>query len=232
MSPQPDAPRSRGETRGPAAVLFDMDGLLVDTEPLWFLAEQQVVGGLGGSWTRQNQDDLLGSNLEFAAGYMIRHTGSRQSVDEVALRLKDAMTAQLRIGGIRFRPGVAELIDELRAASVRTALVTSSVRDHLDLVLAALPGHSFAVLVSGDDVTHKKPHPEPYLRAAQLLRVRPGECVVLEDSPAGVAAAEAAGFPVIAVPSVVAIDPAPGRHVVGSLYDVDLTVLDRLVTRS
>jgi len=222
----------RRASRLPSAVLFDMDGLLVDTEPLWFLAEQRVVSALGGEWTKQHQEDLLGSNLEYAADYMIELTTSQLSVDVVAAMLKDAMTEQLRDGVVTFRPGAVELMAELEASTIRTALVTSSVRDHLDLVLAALPAHAFEVLVTGDDVTHKKPHPEPYLRALRLLGVAAGECVVLEDSPSGVAAAQAAGCVVVAVPSVVTIPAGPGRHVVDSLRQVDVDVLRRLVTRS
>lgn len=220
-----------GAESTPSAVLFDMDGLLVDSEPLWFLAEQQVVDQLGGTWTKQHQEDLLGSNLEFAAHYMIRLTGSSRPPAEVAVMLKDAMTAQLGTG-VTFRPGVTELVAALAKAEIPTALVTSSVRDHLDLVLNSLPDHRFDVLVTGDDVTHKKPHPEPYLRASGLLSVAPRDCVVLEDSPAGVASAEAAGCAVIAVPSVVPIEPGPRRQVVATLREVDLGVLRSVLTRS
>jgi HAD superfamily hydrolase (TIGR01509 family) len=215
----------------PDAVLFDMDGLLVDTEPLWFLAERQVVGALGGTWTKDHQQDLLGSNLEFAAGYMLRLTGSELSTDEVAQRLKDTMTGLLQTGEFSFRPGALALLASVQDAGVATAIVTSSVGEHLDLVLARMPSRNFDVVVTGDDVTHKKPHPEPYQTALDRLGVEPARAVVLEDSPAGVAAAEAAGCAVIAVPSVVPIESGPRRVVVDSLADVRLSFLADLTPR-
>ncbi len=215
-----------------AAVLFDMDGLLVDTEPLWFTAERRVVSELGGHWSKHDQEELLGSNLEYAAAYMVRLTGCQLSPEHVAQMLKDAMTDELRGGEFVFRPGALELLQQLTDSGVSTALVTSSVRDHLDLVVEALPGNPFDVVVTGDDVEHKKPHPEPYESALRQLHAPATRCVVLEDSPAGVASAEAAGCAVIAVPSVVAIPAAARRIVVGSLLDVDLGVLQEAVTPS
>jgi HAD superfamily hydrolase (TIGR01509 family) len=216
----------------PDAVLFDMDGLLVDTEPLWFQAETRVVGELGGAWTKQNQEDLLGSNLEFAADYMLALTGQDRSRDEVAARLKDAMTQLLREGSFSFRPGAVELLVAVQRAGVATALVTSSVREHLTFVLAALPDVAFDAIVTGDDVTHKKPHPEPYATALAQLAVAPQNAVVLEDSPAGVTAGERAGCTVIAIPSVLPIEPTPTRPVYPSLESVSLDVLSALLTRS
>lgn len=213
------------------AVLFDMDGLLVDTEPQWFRAETRVVTALGGDWGKAHQQALLGSNLEFAAGYMIRHTGSALAVAEVMAMLRDAMSDQLALG-VTLRPGVAPLMAALVDHGVPLGLVTSSVREHLDVVLGTLPEGSFEVTVCADDVERLKPHPEPYLRALGLLDVVAERTVVLEDSPAGVHAAEAAGCAVVAVPSVVAIDARAGRHVVASLSEVDVVTLTALVTPS
>jgi HAD superfamily hydrolase (TIGR01509 family) len=215
----------------PDAVLFDMDGLLVDTEPQWFEAERRTVERLGGRWGKQQQVDLLGSNLEFAAHYMIRHTGSTWTVTDVMDLLVDNMSVELA-QGVQFRPGALELLVDLRHASVPLALVTSSVRAHVDVVLAALPVDAFRDHVTGDDVRHLKPHPEPYLTALARLSVDAARCVVLEDSPAGVASAEAARCPVVAVPSVVPIEPSPARTVVPSLVEVDLALLSGLVTPS
>jgi HAD superfamily hydrolase (TIGR01509 family) len=216
----------------PDAVLFDMDGLLVDTEPLWFRAETRVVHALGGDWTKQNQEDLLGSNLEFAADYMLRLTGSDVPAREVAVRLKDAMTDLLRRGEFSFRPGALELLASVRAAGLPTGLVTSSVREHLDLVLPALPRDGFDAMVTGDDVTRKKPDPQPYQLALGRLGVAAHRTVVLEDSPAGVRSGESAGCTVIAVPSVLPIDPTPTRPVYASLESVDLGALSAALTRS
>jgi HAD superfamily hydrolase (TIGR01509 family) len=216
----------------PEAVLFDMDGLLVDTEPLWFLAETRVVEELGGSWTKQNQEDLLGSNLEFAAEYMLQLTGSDLAAEAVWHRLKDSMTDLLRQGEFSFRPGALELLAAVRSAGIATGLVTSSVREHLDLVLPALPRHGFDVVVSGDDVSRKKPDPQPYQLALNQLGAAAHRTIVLEDSPAGVTAGEAAGCTVIAVPSVRPIQAAATRPVYASLESVTLDVLSAVLTRS
>lgn len=218
------------DNRSLAAVLFDMDGLLVDTEPLWFAAETVVVSGLGGVWGKEDQQALLGTNLDFAARYMVRHTGSRLPVDEVADRLQAAMTDQLT-QGVRLRPGAESLVAALSDQAIPMALVTSSVRHHLGAVLPALPPDAFRVVVTADDVDRLKPHPEPYLRALDLLGVRADRSVALEDSPAGVLAAEAAGCVVAAVPSVVAIEPGDRRQVFGSLTEVDVPALTALVSR-
>lgn len=208
-----------------------MDGLLVDTEPQWFEAERRTVEELGGSWGKQQQVDLLGSNLEFAARYMIRYTSSARPVGEVMDLLLANMTAELA-RGVQFRPGALELLAALREDSIPLALVTSSVRVHVDIVLAHLPPDAFGHHVTGDDVRRLKPHPEPYLTALARLAAPAGRTIVLEDSPAGVMAAEAAGCHVVAVPSVVPIAPAPARTVVSSLVDVDRALLSSVLTRS
>ncbi len=217
--------------QGLGAVLFDMDGLLVDTEPQWFAAESATVAQLGGVWGKQQQVDLLGSNLPVASRYMIEYTKSSLDVPTVMDMLLRNMTEQLT-SHVAFQPGAVELIRELVEAGVPMALVTSSVRVHVDVVLAQLPIRPFHHHVTADDVRNLKPHPEPYLTAMELLGVRAENSVVLEDSPAGISAAEAAGCHVVAVPSVVPIDPAPRRSVVSSLTEIDLRGLQSLVTRS
>jgi HAD superfamily hydrolase (TIGR01509 family) len=212
------------------AVLFDMDGLLVDTEPQWFAAESTVVTALGGTWGKPHQEALLGSNLEFAAQYMIRHTRAPLAVQEVMAMLRTAMSEQLALG-VALQPGAGSLVSELLDHGVPLGVVTSSVREHLDVVLDSFPKGAFRVTVTADDVDNLKPHPEPYLRAVAMLSATASRTVVLEDSPAGVAAGEAAGCRVVAVPSVVDIGPQEGRHVVSSLVEVDAAVLRALVTR-
>ncbi len=221
------APEASGSLE---AVLFDMDGLLVDTEPQWFRAETSVVAALGGDWGKLHQEALLGSNLEFAADYMVRHTSSDRSVAEVMRMLREAMSRELA-AGVVLRPGVSTLVSALLDLDVPMGIVTSSVREHLDVVLEFLPSDAFRITVTADDVTRLKPHPEPYLRAVELLEVAASRTVVLEDSPAGVDAGEAAGCHVVAVPSVVDIEPRARRHVVRSLDEVDVATLTALVTR-
>ena len=223
--------RSREQHLGLAGVLFDMDGLLVDSEPQWGAAESRTVEQLGGTWGKPQQEDLLGSNLKVAANYMIRHTGSRLSTEAVMQMLLDNATEEFT-RGISFRPGALALVDALVEAGIPLALVTSSVRVHVEVVLEHLKPDPFRLHVTADDVTRLKPHPEPYLVALDGLNLAAPSVVVLEDSPTGVAAAEAAGCHVVAVPSVLAIDKAPGRTVIESLTAVDVPWLEGLVTRS
>jgi HAD superfamily hydrolase (TIGR01509 family) len=126
-------------------------------------------------------------------------------------------------------PGAYELLDALRAERVPVALVTSSLGEIADAVLKSVGRDRFDAVVTADDVTRTKPDPEPYLTAAKLLGVEPVRCVVLEDSPNGVAAATAAGCAVVAVPSLLPIERAPGRRVVSSLTEIRVADLRTLV---
>jgi HAD superfamily hydrolase (TIGR01509 family) len=212
------------------AVLFDMDGLLVDTEPLWYEVETEVMARFGAPWTPQDQAALLGGSLERSSRYLVATAGAELPWQTVAGWLLDGMSQRLR-DGVEPRPGALDLLAELAGAGVPRALVSSSHRVLVDAVLASLGDHHFAFSVSADDVVRLKPDPEPYLSAVRRLRASPARCVVLEDSPTGVAAGEAAGCPVVAVPSLKAIPPAPGRTVTASLRDVDLARLRELVER-
>jgi HAD superfamily hydrolase (TIGR01509 family) len=206
-----------------AAVLFDMDGLLIDSEPLWLAAETAVMRRLGGEpWTAADQQELLGGSLERTVSYLRAKAAVPRPPDVVADWLMSEMTDLVQREGVPLRPGAAGLLAAVRAAGLPHALVTSSERDFMDAVLAST-GLAFDVTVCAADVTRTKPDPEPYLLAAKLLGTSPEGCVVLEDSPNGIAAAEAAGCQVIAVPSLLPIAPAPGRTVVASLADLRVT---------
>ena len=220
-----------GERTSLTTVLFDMDGLLVDTEPQWFAAETETAAWLGMQWTEADQHALLGSNLPFAARYMLRSSGSALGDADVMRHLREAMTRRLVLDGVSLRQGAWSLVASLMDQGVQLGLVTSSVREHVDVVLSALPNDAFEVTVTADDVTLLKPDPQPYVRALTHLRASATRTVVLEDSPTGVAAAEAAGCRVVAVPSVAPIDPAPRRHVTSSLDLVDVALLRRLVAQ-
>ena len=217
--------------KGLAAVLFDMDGLLVDSEPQWLAAETRTVQELGATWGKQQQIDLLGSNLRVAAQYMIDHAGSDHPVEQVMTLLLDHMTDELA-RGVSFRPGALELVSHLAREGIPMALVTSSVRVHVDAVLDHVPGDPFRHTVTADDVTYLKPHPQPYLTALELIGAPAEQTVVLEDSPTGVAAAEAAGCRVVAVPSVVPIQPVSNRTVWPSLVGADVDSLRAVITPS
>jgi HAD superfamily hydrolase (TIGR01509 family) len=206
------------------AVFFDMDGLLVDTEKVWYDVESEVVERLGGTWGPDHQEELVGGSLPTTVAYMLKVTGASVPPAEVAAWMLDGMSRRLA-GGVELMPGAAGLLTEVRASGVPMGLVTSSARVIADLVLDAIGRDRFDVVVNGDDVARTKPDPEPYLRAARLLAVEPSRCAVLEDSPNGVTAATAAGCRVVAVPSLLPIPPAPGRLIVGSLREI---TVDRL----
>jgi HAD superfamily hydrolase (TIGR01509 family) len=214
-----------------AAVLFDMDGLLVDTEPLWLETETEVMDRLGASWTAGDQEALLGGSMKQTVAYLLGKATRPAPPETVAGWMIDGMLRRVREGRAAVRPGAAELHAEVAASGLPYALVTSSRRLFAEAVLAAT-GLAFGVTVCGDDVAETKPAPDPYLMGAKLLGVDPDRCVALEDSPNGVASATAAGCRVVAVPSLVPIPPAPGRLVVDSLLDVGLGTLCELAATS
>ncbi len=201
------------------AVLFDMDGLLVDSEPLWLEAETAVMARLGADWTKADQMQLLGGSLDRTVRYLLAKATKPVPPEVVAEWLMSGIAERVRDRGVPVQPGARELLAEVTRAGLPHALVTSSERRFMETVLAGT-GMRFDALVCADDVTVTKPDPEPYLLAAKLLDVDPDRCFALEDSPNGVASAEAAGCRVIAVPSLLPIDPAPGRLVVRSLLDL------------
>ncbi len=216
----------------PAAVLFDMDGLLVATEATWFATETEIMAGLGAPWGEQHQAALVGGPLRHSALYMLRVAGRPDlPVEELESALLDGMVARLRAGPVEWMPGARELLAEVESAGVPAALVSSSFRIVVDAVLDALGHDHFAATVSADDVARTKPYADPYLAAARALGVEPRDCVVLEDSATGAASGRAAGCAVVAVPSVGAVDPVEVDAVVGSLTEVNLASLGELVHR-
>jgi HAD superfamily hydrolase (TIGR01509 family) len=209
------------------AVLFDMDGLLVDTEPLWFEVESGVMARLGGDWSAADQAKLVGGSLQATLDYLLGKALRPVPRDELARWMLDGMVSRVARGPVHARPGAAELLAEVKAAGMPHALVTSSERVIMDAVLG-ITGLDFAVTVCAEDVTRIKPDPEPYLLGTKLLGADPAHSVALEDSPNGVASAEAAGCRVVAVPNVTPVPPAPGRVIVPSLSEVSLARLASL----
>jgi HAD superfamily hydrolase (TIGR01509 family) len=203
------------------AVLFDMDGLLVDSEPLWFEVETDVMTRLGGSWTPADQAALLGSSLDPAVRYFLERARVPADPAEVREWMVGGIVAKVLEHGVKIMPGAAELVAAVGASGLPFALVTSSQRRFVDAVLAQT-GLRFPVVVTGSDVSRGKPDPEPYLLATRRLGVPPSRSLVLEDSRTGVTAAEAAGCFVVAVPTLGGIDPRPGRWVRESLQGVDV----------
>ncbi len=209
------------------AVLFDLDGLLIDSEPIWFRVEERVMAELGGRWSHADQAACVGGTLPRTAAYMLALASTATSDVEVQGLLVSGMAAELR-AGVALRPGAEPLLDALAVAGVPCGLVSSSYRVLVDVALDAIGVERFAISVAGDEVRRPKPDPEPYLTAAHRLGVEPASCVVFEDAPAGVAAAEAAGCVCVAVPDVVPVPATPTRPVLPSLADVDLGWLSRL----
>ena len=206
------------------AVLFDMDGLLIDSEPLWFEVETEVMTRLGGTWTPADQEALLGSSLDRSVRYFLDRASVPADPAQVADWMSGGIVAKVLERGVPIMPGAAELVATVAASGLPYALVTSSRRRFVDAVLART-GLRFPLVVCGDDVTRGKPDPEPYLLVTSKLGVPPGDCLVLEDSITGVTAAQAAGCFVVAVPTLGGIEPRPGRWVRESLIGVDMTWL-------
>ena len=212
---------STDETTGapPAAVLWDMDGTLCDTEPYWMACERELVAAHGGTWTEADAHSIIGFDLLDAAVVLRDRGGVDMEPRDIVEVMLDGVIARVR-ERVPWRPGARRLLSELNALDVPCALVTMSWRRLVDAILDELAPITFQAVVTGDDVGAGKPDPEPYLRAAAALGIDPQECVAIEDSPTGIASAMAAGCVVVAVPNIVPIDPAPGRYVVESLKDV------------
>lgn len=206
------------------AVLFDMDGLLIDSEPLWFEVETEVMTRLGGIWTPADQEALLGSSLDRSVRYFMDRAQVSADPAEVGEWMIGGIVAKVLDRGVTIMPGAAALVADVAASGLPYALVTSSRRRFVDAVLART-GLRFPVMVTGSDVSRGKPDPEPYLLATSRLGVLPGQSVVLEDSITGVTAAEAAGCFVVAVPTLGGIEPRPGRLVRPSLRGADVAWL-------
>lgn len=190
----------------PAAVLVDMDGTLVDTEPYWMSAERDLVLAHGGTWTAEDGLTLVGQGLE-ASAMVLQSRGVDLSTAQIIDHLTERVLAQAR-EEIPWRPGAIELLGSLRGAGIPLALVTMSMRALADHIVNATGEVLFDLIVSGDDVENPKPHPEPYLRAARLLGVEITDCVAIEDSIPGLASAVASGATVVGVPAHIDLPPS------------------------
>jgi HAD superfamily hydrolase (TIGR01509 family) len=220
MPPEPDASL-------PAAVLWDMDGTLVDTEPYWIAEEHQLVEQHGGTWTAEHAKALVGNDLLVSASYIKQHGEVPLEPEQIVEVLLSGVVQRLRTQ-VPWRPGARELLADLRRRGVPCALVTMSWTSLADTFLAACGPDTFDVVVTGDRVARGKPHADPYLQAAQALGVDPRRCVAIEDSQTGVASAEAAGVPTLAVPHVVHVPPAEGRSRANSLAEITVADLARI----
>jgi HAD superfamily hydrolase (TIGR01509 family) len=211
----------------PAAVLWDMDGTLVDSEEYWLSSEQNLANEFNRTWNEQDGLDLIGMSLYDSTQVMKDKMGLSLEPEEIIQRLTDDVVAQLTVS-IPWRPGARELLLELKKRGIKTALVTMSMKRMAESVVNQIPFEAFDVIVAGDMVVNGKPHPEPYLLAAQLLGVAPEDCVAFEDSNTGLTSAEAAGTKAIGITNIVPIPPKPGRIIWPTLEGVTLKQLKRL----
>ncbi|MEU8569777.1 HAD family phosphatase [Streptomyces pathocidini] len=211
----------------PAAVLFDMDGTLVDTEILWWRTAERVARGLGHALGEADEPGVIGRSVADTAAHLHAATGGAGTLEEITADLDRRFLAAVESETVP-RPGALRLLDLLAYEDVPTALVSASPRSVVDTVLKTLGPERFRVTVAEGETPRTKPAPDPYLAAAQALGADPSACVAVEDSPAGVASAEAAGCRVIAVPSFTPIEVGPGRTILGSLEAVGLPLLSGL----
>lgn len=212
-----------------AAVLWDMDGTLVETEPYWIEAEFELVAAHGGTWSDEHALNLVGNDLLVSGRYIREHSGIDVEPAQIVEELLDRVVARLG-QQVPWRPGAVELLTDLRAHGVRCGLVTMSYRRFVEPMLRALPADTFEVIVTGDSVSQGKPHPEPYEKAAALMGVDPADTLAIEDSNTGARSAEAAGCTVLVVPNHVPVLPGDRRIFVDSLTGMDHANLPRPIS--
>jgi len=196
-----------------------MDGTLVDTEPYWIEAEFELASRHGGTWSREHALNLVGQDLLDSGRYIREHMGIDVEPTTIVEQLLDSVVARVE-QAVPWRPGARELLADLASHDIPCALVTMSYRRFVVPVLDVLPSDTFRVIITGDAVSHGKPHPEPYLKAARELRVDPANCVAIEDSNTGARSAEAAGCVVLVVPNHVPVLEGTSRVFRDSLVDL------------
>jgi len=210
------------------AVLFDMDGTLIDSEPYWLASEQALAAEHNGNWTHEDGLSVVGLSLDESSKVFKDKASVDLEPTEIVTRLTADVQSQLE-KVIPWRPGAKELLLDLRMHGVKTALVTMSLRRMAQQVVDAIEFDAFDVIVAGDDVLRGKPHPEPYLKAAEQLGFRPERCIAFEDSISGITSAEAAGTMAIGIPNFVTIPEQDGRILWESFQGVTYKTLRKFV---
>ena len=214
------------------AVLFDMDGTLVDSEKLWEVALQVLYSRLGGELTPAVREATVGGSAESLMQIIYTDLGLDPDADEMAAHSDwlHENTADLFDGGLPWCDGARELLDTLADSAVPMALVTNTRRALTERALDSIGRHYFAASVCGDEVVRAKPAPDPYQRAAALLGFDPAQCLAVEDSVTGAASAENAGCPVLVVPNDVEVPDSARRRHVTSLLGLDVARLREIYT--
>jgi HAD superfamily hydrolase (TIGR01509 family) len=202
-----------GADEGPDAVLWDMDGTLVDSEKLWTISLHDTARWLGGTMSQAARDAVVGGDMARTLATLFDDLGLPRDPARMAAaeRYIDGRTAELFAGGLPWRPGAQEALRLVDGLGWPCALVTNTGRALTEVALDSIGREHFAASVCADEVPSGKPDPHPYLRAAELLGVAPGRCLAVEDSPNGALAAERAGAAVLVVPCDVPVPGGPGR---------------------
>ena len=209
-----------------SAILFDMDGTLIDSEPLWLEAEIEIMEELGCNWDQQDQINCLGGPIDKTENYMQDRSNNIKPFGYFTKKLDDVMEQKLSTK-LNLIPNALEIINECKRSEIKIALVTASSGRLMRAVLKRFPVGIFDTTVSYDDVKRSKPDPEPYLLASKTLGVNITNCVVLEDSLTGVQSGLSAGAQVIGIPHLVKMPSNPNLRVVESLSEINM---DRLIT--
>jgi len=215
----------------PVAVLWDMDGTIVDTEPSWVRAEHAIVAEAGGQWSEELGSALIGQDLYVSAEFIRANSPVTAEPEEIIHALLERVVADVR-DSPPWRPGARELLHSVHEAGIRSALVTMSWTALVEPIVEQLPTGVFSAIASGDVVARGKPHPEPYFHAARELGVDPAACLAIEDSPAGVTSATGAGVPTLAVRHLIDVPPMPGALALDSLVGVTAADLAELHARA
>lgn len=206
------------------AVLWDMDGTLVDSEKLWDLALQELYRRRGAVLTAEVRESTVGGSADDVMAIVYADLGLAPDAESVTREIDwlHAYTGELFEAGLPWQPGARELLDALTAEGVPMALVTNTRRDLTEQALKSIGRHYFSATVCGDEVARGKPAPDAYLRAAELIGFDALDCVAIEDSVAGTTAAEAAGCAVVVVPNDIEVPASPRRRHMSSLLDVSV----------
>ncbi|WP_278313098.1 HAD family hydrolase [Lolliginicoccus levis] len=216
-----------GSTGGPSAILWDMDGTLLDSEKLWDVSLEALAEQLGGTLSAEGRESMVGSNMAHSLTILFDDLGIPCTPEDLATARKwlRAKTAELFDAGLEWRPGAREALELVGRSGLPMALVTNTERFLTERALGTLGRDRFGAIVCGDEVQLGKPHPEPYQKAAEMLGLRPAECLAIEDSPTGTAAAEAAGTTVLVIPCAVPVPAGPRRIQRDSLEGLTLDEL-------
>ena len=209
------------------AVFFDMDGLMVDSEPEWFQSETEVTAKFGYKWSEEDQIACLGGPLTRVGKYMHDKCEGAETPEYFTQTLIDTQALKMR-GSTPTMPGALELVRELQAQEIKTGLVSASPRNIVDAVLDNLGHDLFPFSISSDDVHNTKPSPDCYLKAATMTNSNIDNCLVFEDSLTGMTAATSSGAYLIAVPHLVEITESSKVRVITSLEQMSFSKLQKL----